>query len=157
MRDRDAKVRNAIPSNSWGQQMKTKFRDHQLLFALIAICTACSAGAEGRPADVSPQERHAILDALRPSIETALGAPIQFVVKELRVDEGFAYVNVNPQRPNGTAVKIQRPDWMNAYADAVLEKKGDKWSVLEYRVGATDVWQCKFAGTVPKYVLGKWC
>lgn len=123
----------------------------------IILGTACVFGADVRAGDVSAQERRAILDALRPSIETALGPPIQFVVKELRVDGGYAYVNVNPQRPNGVAIKIQRPDWMNAYADAVLEKKGDKWSVLEYRVGATDVWQCKFAGTVPKYVLGKWC
>jgi len=65
------------------------------------------------PAAGSP-ERAAIMDALRPTYESLLGAPIVFRVDKLRVAAGFAWVVVHPQRPNGAPVAQQT--WAKAFA-----------------------------------------
>lgn len=100
--------------------------------------------------------RRAILDALRPDAEAELGGPVVFVVEELRVGSRYAYADVRPQRPGGRAYRIPRPELMDAYGGAVLEQRNGRWHVLRWVLGPTDVWQCEFAGRVPRAVLGDW-
>lgn len=54
-------------------------------------------------------ERKAILDALRPSFEAELKAPIEFKVGTMKMAAGFAWVVVHPQRPGGR--EISEADW----------------------------------------------
>ena len=83
-------------------------------------------------------ERKAILDALRPTFEALLGAPIEFRVSSLRVAAGFAWVVVHPQRPNGTPISKEQwsagvgpceQDRATAVAQFWMRKRGDGWKV----------------------------
>ena len=93
------------------------------------------------------------MDAARASFENQLGGPVKFKVDSLDVEGGFAFMQVHPLRPDGSPYKIQRPDWTAAYGGALLERKSGKWTLLDMRVGPTDVWYCTYAARFPKGML----
>ena len=99
-------------------------------------------------ASPSPSERKAVLDALRPKVETKLGPGVEFVVQIIRVENGWAFVMADPQRKVGKAIdghRIFGDDFENMdglRVDAVLRKRGSRWVVADYAIGATDVWYC---------------
>lgn len=109
---------------------------------MIAILTSLAA------ATVSPAERKAVLDALRPSVEKKLGPDVEFVVHVLRVESGWAFVMADPQRKGGRPIdgaRLYGEDFENMdglRVDAVLRKSSGKWTVVDYGIGATDVWYC---------------
>jgi hypothetical protein len=96
----------------------------------------------------SPQERKAVLDALRPKVEVKLGPGVEFVVQVMRVEGGWAFVMADPQRRGGKPIdgyQIFGDDFENMdglRVDAVLEKRNGRWAVADWGIGATDVWYC---------------
>lgn len=124
------------------------------LLAVLIFCSffpAVASGQTSSPAMGAP-ERHAIMEAMRPRAETIYGGPVIFKVKTLRVSNGYAYAEVEPERPDGTPYRIRRPDWMNAYADALLERGGAQSVLLEFRNGPGDVGYCDRAD-IPKSLI----
>lgn len=93
-----------------------------------------------------------LMDALRPVVEWELGAPVAFVVDELRVKEGRAFAMVVAQRPGGKPIDlaatpmVARGDFDPELADvgagvqAFWVQSGRNWVVVQWAVGATDVW-----------------
>jgi|YNPBryantNP2012_1023418.scaffolds.fasta_scaffold02273_8 hypothetical protein len=71
------------------------------------------------------QERKAILDALRKALSPLISDRIVFVVKHLKVKNGWAWVETYPQSPDGTA-KYEP-------VDALLHKEGNEWVVKAMR------------------------
>lgn len=67
--------------------------------------------------------RRAILDALRQKMKSLSGLNIVFVVRSLKVKDGWAWVHVRPQSPDGK----------NHYEDvsALLHLENDIWKVAE--------------------------
>ena len=101
--------------------------------------------AAGAPAGT---ERKAVLNALRPAIERKLGPNVEFVVQVIRVENGWAFVMADPQRKGGKAIDghpIFGEDFDNMdglRVDAVLQLKNGRWNVVDFGIGATDVWYC---------------
>ncbi len=52
----------------------------------------------------TPAERKAVLDALRPAVESKLGPNVEFVVQVIRVEDGWAFVMADPQRKGGKPI-----------------------------------------------------
>ena len=96
----------------------------------------------------TPAERKAVLDALRPAVETKLGPNVEFVVQVIRVEDGWAFVMADPQRKGGKAIDGRRIcgedfDKMDGWrVDAALQRRNGRWEVVDYGIGATDVWYC---------------
>lgn len=96
----------------------------------------------------TPDERKAVLDALRPAVESKLGPNVEFVVQVIRVEDGWAFVMADPQRKGGRAIDGNRIfgehfDNMDGLrVEAVLQLKRGRWEVVDYGIGATDVWYC---------------
>jgi len=96
----------------------------------------------------TPAERKAVLDALRPAVETKLGPNVEFVVQVIRVEDGWAFVMADPQRKGGKAIDGRRifgEDFDNMdglRVDAALQRRNGRWEVVDYGIGATDVWYC---------------
>ena len=109
---------------------------------MIAAVLALAAAA------TSPAERKAVLDALRPTVERKLGPNVEFIIQVIRVEDGWAFVMADPQRKGGKPIDGQRIfgenfDNMDGLrVDAVLQLKNGRWKVVDYGVGATDVWYC---------------
>lgn len=115
------------------------------LVTLPQIADAWSAPARGTA------ERGAMMDAMRPLAEWNLGAPVEFVVHDLRVDGRAGFASVTPQRPGGKAIDIRQtpmvrrdgmePDYIEGVnLQALLMKEGQTWVAVHWAIGATDVW-----------------
>lgn len=112
-------------------------------------------------------ERRAMMDALRPIAEWSLGAPVEFVIDDLRVAGRAGFAAVTPQRPGGGRIDIattpmvlrdgEDPAYLDGIAmQALLQKQGQTWVVVHSGIGATDVWWAdprfcgQWAGVIPE-------
>jgi len=94
--------------------------------------------------------RAALMDAIRPHAEWELGAPVEFVVGQLRRDGALAYAELIAQRPGGVPIfqpdtpvmqRGEAEDFMDVTQIQVLYKKvRDTWVAVHFAFGATDVW-----------------
>jgi hypothetical protein len=126
--------------------MKMRTAPLLVVISLLTIFGVIPAecGPLTQPASGSA-ERKAVLDAIRPRAQGELGGAVEFVVKEMRVQDNFCFTRLEPQRPGGA--KIAK--WETNYAQeefmdgltifALLGKTGSGWMIIEYVVGPTDV------------------
>jgi hypothetical protein len=102
------------------------------------------------PRDIGPGDplRKPLLDALRPTVEKDLGQPVRFVVEKLRRQQGWVFIVAYPQTPAGRSIDFMKTrhaeraeagllDGDTLYA--LLQQRGQKWTVLDYVIGPTDV------------------
>lgn len=91
-------------------------------------------------------DRSELMDAIRPHIEWDLGAPIEFVIDQLRVSENVAYASLAPQRPGGGIIDLYStpgylrgefyPDQMDGTSVSVLYRKlRNTWVAVHFSVG----------------------
>lgn len=119
---------------------------------LVALLSTPLAQAQDwvTPAPGS-QLRADILSALRPHIEWDLGAPIEFVVWDMRVRDDLAFASLWAQRPGGGEIDLATSPaalWGELDAtvgdgptiQALLKKSGRVWVAVHYAISATDVW-----------------
>lgn len=97
------------------------------------------------------QTRRDLMDAVRPIAEWQLGAPVQFVVHELRQVGDLAFGTLGAQRPGGGRIDLFAapanlrgeiyPDHMDGAVYTILFKKsGNMWGAVAWSLGATDAW-----------------
>ncbi|HEY9881378.1 MAG TPA: hypothetical protein V6D29_23175 [Leptolyngbyaceae cyanobacterium] len=92
-------------------------------------------------------ERRAIADALRLPVERELKQKVVFKIDHLGVQNNWAFLKGVPQQPNGEAISYKGTSYQaavdaGAFDDgivALLHKREDKWQVVKYVIGATDV------------------
>lgn len=127
------------------------------LAALALSATAAFAVSFTSPGPGTPQ-RKAVLDALRPHVERELGVrPIEFVVEEIRIGGGWAFVRANPQRKGGGAIRNPDENMDGVHTEAFLQMQGGRWVVREFGVGSTDVWFLGWCDKTPPGLMGQWC
>ncbi|MCB1396160.1 MAG: hypothetical protein KDJ98_09365 [Rhodobacteraceae bacterium] len=118
------------------------------LVAALALPGAAQAWEE--PAR-GTELRGDLMDALRPMAEWDLGAPVEFVVLDLRVAGDVAFASVMAQRPGGAPIVIQDTPFFQrgeidpeiadgATIQALLQRSGRMWVPVQFAIGATDVW-----------------
>ena len=134
--------------------------------SILAALLPSSATAYDAPGRGSPV-RKAVLDAVRPFAEDAYGAPIEFVVREIRVVRGSAFVRLEGQRPGGRPINLARSplhlrdgeplDLINEPStEALLRFTGGAWKVIHHAHAPTDVWWAsseycpRFADVLPE-------
>ena len=132
--------------------------------ALLLSCSllSCLNTFAHTPAPGSA-ERKAIMDALRVPAEKDLGQQVIFNVDKLNVVGDWAYARVSPTRPNGDEIDFARTKYreaveagaFDAQGEALLRRTGDKWKVLEWAFGGTDVASAAWADKhrMPKSLL----
>nr|WP_319382785.1 hypothetical protein [uncultured Roseibium sp.] len=118
------------------------------LILFVGFTPGAAAQSVYEPARGSA-ERRDILNAIRPMVEVRVGPPVEFVVSWMRSGAGWAFVNVNPQRPGGGKIdpflttfasQAEYMDGLSTYA--LLRYRYDRWNLVDFVVGPTDVfWQ----------------
>jgi hypothetical protein len=120
---------------------------------LAAIITTAPAAAQTGPVNASAApatgtaQRRAILDALRPAVERRLGPGVEFVVTQMRVRSGWAFVMADPQRRGGRPIDGRRYfgedfDNMDGLTVTALLRFNRGWTLVDHAIGATDAWYC---------------
>ncbi len=118
---------------------------------VVAAIAALWAGVVSAADFITPQrgsaERSAILDAVRVPVEKDLGPRVVFVIRTLRMGEGWAFLSAEPQRPSGAPIDYR----LTPYADdvaadmfggevaALLQWQDGAWVVRALSIGHTDV------------------
>jgi hypothetical protein len=99
------------------------------LFIMLILCAAVRLTAQDCPGqqaytpDRGTQERKAVLDALREEVYGMHGIRVVFVVRYMKVCDGWAWVHTQPRSADG---KEQYEDIL-----ALIGRSGDDWQVLE--------------------------
>ncbi|WP_294230537.1 hypothetical protein [uncultured Shimia sp.] len=142
-----------------------------ILAGVLAVAAAGTALAQSwqEPAR-GTQTRKDLMSAIRPIAEWRLGAPVQFVVKDLRVAGDVGYGRLYAQRPGGAKIDLNATpisqrmggaffeDWEEPYIDVMYKKSGNMWVAVEYTLSASEAWWAS-----PAYcaafgpVLTEWC
>jgi len=124
---------------------------------VAAAAAAVSVRAQTvRTPRVGSAERNAILDAIRPSVESKFKVPIEFVVSKLSVSGNMALVIALPQPRGGGELPWQNFLSQDEYelggveVSAVVRKDAGRWTLVESGIGATDVW---WVNMVPNRLL----
>lgn len=138
-----------------------------LLASLIFTGTPHGAAAQSRPYTPKPGsfERKLIMDTLRVPVESKLHRPVIFQVTSLRAQNGWAFLNGLPVKPNGGPMDYRGTPYAQAARDgdafsgtiqALLHKTRGKWRVVTYDIGASDVewydWDKRYHA--PRAILG---
>lgn len=117
----------------------------------LALLCASTAFADYTTPQRGTKDRSALMDAMRAHAEELLGAPVEFVVHDLRVSGRMGFADVHAQRPGGGAIDLSTtpgfregtidPEMMDGTSmQALLRKSGDTWVAVHWAIGATDVW-----------------
>ena len=123
-----------------------------LMVAAAAQPATAQVNATAAPAVASAQRR-AILDALRPTIVRQLRSPVEFVIRRIGVERGWALVIAEPRRPGGGAIDArhlpdaEERDGLTVYA--IMRFDRGRWTVHDHVIGPTDVWYCGMRGPPP--------
>jgi hypothetical protein len=121
-----------------------------LAVGAVALCMATRAAAWEVPERGSAL-RSDLMDAARPHAEWMLGAPVEFVVTELRVSGDLALAMLVPQRPGGGRIDVLRtpmvargefdPELVDTpHMEVLYKRSGRTWVAVHWAIGATDVW-----------------
>ena len=113
---------------------------------ILGLAFAINAQTIEHPAKGS-ERRAAILDILRPVVETKLKQKIVFVINTINVQGSWVFVDGRLQTPEGKV-----PNWKNTqYAEAakygaqsdgisaLLKRSGKGWRIVTQAIGCTDV------------------
>ncbi|MEO1281506.1 MAG: hypothetical protein AAFV69_07220 [Pseudomonadota bacterium] len=117
-----------------------------LAFLSCGISCAAMAGDFTTP-ERGSAERSAIMDAIRVPVEKELGPRVVFVVDQLRVGEGWAFLSGRPQRPSGAPIDYRLTPYAEDHAAglfddglaALLQIDDGVWTVRALSIGHTDV------------------
>lgn len=114
--------------------------------ATVKPATSQAAKVE-KPAQGS-KLRKAILDGLRPSIEKDLGQKVVFIVQEIRVYDGWAFVECRPVQPTLKPIDFMKTKYRVGMEEggfdgdhtfALLRTMKGKWATKAFVIGPTDV------------------
>lgn len=116
------------------------------VLVIVVAAGAASAQETHTPAPGSA-ERKAIADVLRAPVEKELKQKVVFKFDHLKVSGDWAFMRGVPQRPDGGRVDYSVTPYQQRIEDgvfddwicALLRKRADKWQVVNYVIGATDV------------------
>jgi len=126
----------------------------RLMAVLVAVFMALGGTAVAEnwqePARAS-KTRSDIMNAIRPHAEWMLGAPVEFVVQDLREARGIAFASLLPQRPGGGVIDPADTPMVRLFGgdpysmdgvamQALLVRSGTVWVALHWEIGATDAW-----------------
>ena len=117
-----------------------------ILYCSLALCSNAGAQKAHTP-KAGTEERQALMDALRDTVEEDLGRKVIFKVERLRVAGRWAYAKVTPTKPNGDEIDFSRTKYreqiefgaFDPQGEALLRLHDDGWEVVEWVFGSTDV------------------
>ena len=148
--------------------MLATLRTCMLVFLTTASLWAIPLQAPAQSAATTPKagsaERKAMMDALRVPVQKFLKQRVIFVVNRLNVQRGWGFVIAVPEQPNGKPIDFShtryaaavRAGAFDGQAIGLLKKSGNRWRVVTYNIGATDVvyedWDRKFGA--PRAIFG---
>ncbi|GAA4734122.1 hypothetical protein [Flavisolibacter ginsenosidimutans] len=122
------------------------------VFSVLLLSTGFGQRKEDLTKNNASPERKAILNALKEALHPDLNLTPKLVVKKLVTKGGFAYFIGRVKNEKGGDIDFRKTAYKEAVKErvfdgdgtnALLRKTGNKWKVLTFVIGPTDVpWGC---------------
>ena len=136
--------------------MATKFFIMKAAFVLCFTFLHLLISAQDAKTDMAKttdsKDRKEILEGLKKKVQPDLKLLPKLVVKHLYVKDGFAYFVGHVKDSNGKDIDFRKTAYKNEVeagvfdgdnTNALLKKSGNKWKVLTFVIGPSDVpWGC---------------
>jgi hypothetical protein len=118
-----------------------------LLVVLVLFSSSITTAGEVFSPPLGTSERRDILDAVRNDVAADLPRPVKFLVHQLKVKDGWAFLAATPQQPDGRPYDYRgtqyeefiKKDLFDDNLFALLELGQSRWHVRALVIGATDV------------------
>ncbi len=121
------------------------------IYSMILIVIGAAQAWGWTEPERGSDTRAALMDAMRPHAEWVFGAPVQFVVRDLRVSGEYGFAMLSAQRPGGAAIHVpSTPGFARGTIDTVISDptqievlyrlSGQTWVAVHFGMGSTDVW-----------------
>jgi hypothetical protein len=109
-----------------------------LIVAVIALSSACSPppAAPSASTPTASEQSAAMLAALTPVIATEIGQPVRLEPKQVNVQGEWAWVWVQPHRPDGGAIDWSTTALASRYENGVMDESGGAYALLKQENGA---------------------
>ena len=128
-----------------------------MVIAIVPATLAAQVTAT-HPTQPGTAQRQAIVNAIRPAIETDLDPDIVFVARCVQVWNGWALIAAEPRRRDGRKIDPKiLADWDNRDGidvTALLRFRYGRWNLVNHAIGATDVW---YDGIAPRPLMRSRC
>ena len=107
------------------------------ILTLVAACTQAPSTTEAPPEPPVMSERSAaMLSALTPVIAAEIGGPVRLDLKQVNVQEEWAWLAVQPLRPDGSAIVWSTTALASRYENGAMDESGATYALLEQENGA---------------------
>lgn len=129
-------------------ESKNMLKKISLALFLIALVSVASAFAQSvHTPEKGSAERAEIFNSLRIPVEGKLKQKVQFAAQTFNVQGNWAFVFGNLQSPSGGKLNYKGTVYQEAIDNgafddnfqSLLKKQGNKWRVVKYQIGCTDV------------------
>jgi hypothetical protein len=115
--------------------------------SIILVFAGAAFAQKNHTPEKGSAERKAILDVLRLPVEKELKQKIIFNIETFNVQGSWAFLSGAPQSPGGGSPDYKKTPYQSAIEDdifdnnffALLKKDSEKWRVVTYSIGCTDV------------------
>lgn len=91
-----------------------------ILMAMLPLFSATAHAQSATPArtiGLGDPSRAQLLDALRTVIARDLGQPVKFLVEQMHVQAGWAFIVAHPQTPAGAAIDFSKTHYAERQAE----------------------------------------
>lgn len=123
------------------------------IVVIAALTMACSPQApapepqlQAAQEEVAPAEA---VGALQPVLEAEIGQPLSLEVNAFKLDGDWAFLTVQPRKPDGAPLDWMTTNFAERYENGVLDADGQcfallkrengAWRVVDHLIGPTDV------------------
>ncbi len=113
----------------------------RLLFtAILALAAACSQPPANTEISNSPaassENSAAMISALTPIVAAEIGAPVRLEIKQVNVQQEWAWVTVQPLQPDGSAITWSTTALASRYENGAMDESGYTYALLKQENGA---------------------
>lgn len=110
------------------------------LIAVLALAAACtqppgSTETPSAPAAASDNSA-AMLSTLTPVVAAEIGAPVRLEIKQVIVQDDWAWLAVQPLQPDGSAIAWSTTTLASRYENGAMDQSGATYALLKQENGA---------------------
>lgn len=111
-----------------------------LLTAILVLAAACSQPPATTETPIAPaatsENSAALLSVLTPVVAAEIGVPVRLEIKQVNVQDEWAWIAVQPLQTDGSAIAWSTTALASRYENGAMDESGGAYALLKQENGA---------------------